>query len=801
MKAKAGSWRSVRRRLNVASVPVALLACQAGAAGVADRRVVVSLPADTLDAALLALGAASGTEIVSVERGLRSVRTRPLRGSMTVARALDRLLAGTGYRAIPGAGGSYRVVAAPRPRPRAPVRTPRVEPEPAVPADIVVTASKQRVPLLRYPGSLALVTGSPVRPDGGTGDISDLTRTLPILQGTQLGPGRNKVFIRGIADSSFNGTTQSTASVYLDDVQLNASGPDPGLRLYDMHAVEVLEGPQGTLYGSGAIGGVLRLTSNAPELNRTGGSAAGGVTATQDGAPGFDLAEMVNLPLVADVLALRGVVYRAQDGGYIDDPRRGVRNINRTDTLGARLAVRADPGDGWQVDASGVAQRIESRDGQYIDQPGGVLTRSNMVAQPFADRFLFGRLVVAKDWDSGLRLVSATGVADYTTADTFDATPNIRAARRPIVYTVNTDKLLLSQELRLSRSLPGGRSWLAGFTLVSDRSILSRGLGTPGSEIDITGVSNVTRAASVFGEATVSLLPGLTVTAGGRFTTARVDGEPSSTRRPTSYIKGRSTQRLDPTLALSYRLAADLALFARYQTGFRTGGLAVAQGIGRVATYQADAIGLVELGLRRLRSGTTGVGLSVSASTAHWDRIQADLINRRGQPFTTNLGDARIQTLEASLDWVPVPRLTLAASALYTHNQVFGPMADQSRENNRRLPETPPFAGHAGITYAWADDGADGGTVTPRVGGTIDYVGRSVLGTGDLLDVSQGDYATASLTAGARWRNLDVSLGLDNVTDVRANRFAFGNPFGLANRTQATPLRPRSLRLGIAAAW
>lgn len=755
----------------------------------------VALPASTLDAALLALSRATGTEIVSTETGLRSVATRAVRGTMTVERALAQLLRDTGYRAVAGSGGGYRIVLAPRRRAPARIALARPAPVAEIPADIVVTASKQRVPLLRYPGSLTLVTGSPVRPDGGTGDISDLTRTLPVLQGTQLGPGRNKVFIRGIADSSFNGTTQSTASVYLDDVQLNASGPDPGLRLYDMQSVEVMEGPQGTLYGAGAIGGVLRLTSNAPDPGRVAASTSLGATLTQSGAPGYDIAGMVNVPIVADRLALRSVAYRVRDGGYIDDPVRQARDVNRTDTLGMRLALRADPGDGWRVETSGVAQRIESRDGQYAERRDGALARSSTLAQPFADRFLFGRIVVTKDWDSGLRLVSSTGVADYTTDETFDATA--AGARRPIAYTIDTDKLLLSHELRLSRSLPGGRSWLGGITLVSDRSILTRAIGAIGSEVDIVGVSNVTRAASAFGETTIALVCDLSVTLGGRFTTARVDGEPSSTRRPGAYIKGRSTQRFDPTLALSYRVAPDLALFARYQTGFRTGGLAVAQGIGRVANYDADAISLAEVGMRRLRGGPTGIGLSVSASAAHWSGIQADLINRRGQPFTTNLGDARIQALEATLDWVPMPRLTIAASALYTHNEVSGPMADQSRENNRRLADTPPFAGHAALTYVWPK----GGAVTPRLGATLDYVGRSVLGTGDLLDVSQGSYATASLSAGARWRNLDVTLGLDNLTNAAANRFAFGNPFGLVARDQTTPLRPRNLRLGVAAAW
>ena len=93
-------------------------------------------------------------------------------------------------------------------------------------------------------------------------DMADLARATPILQNSELGPGRNKIFIRGIADSSFNGPTQSTASVYFGDVQLAYSGADPGLKLIDMQDVEVMEGPfQSKEAALAQKGGVLPLNS------------------------------------------------------------------------------------------------------------------------------------------------------------------------------------------------------------------------------------------------------------------------------------------------------------------------------------------------------------------------------------------------------------------------------------------------------------------------------------------------------------------------------------------------------------
>lgn len=790
------SRRRAGRRASLALILAALVLRASAAA----QPVTVAIPATTLADALTRLARAAGIDIVSTEPGLARLPARPLAGRMTPARALDALLAGSGYRAIAIDARSFRVVPAAVARPARPRPPPpaAATSDTAAPAqDIIVTASKQRVPLLRYPGSLTTIGGAPTLPARATGDMTEVARAVPILQSTQLGPGRNKLFIRGIADSSFNGAGQSTASVYLDDVQINYTGSNPGLRLYDMQAIDVLEGPQGTLYGSGAIGGVIRLTSNPVNLDRVAGSVAGGVTATRHGAPGGDLAGMVNLPLATGKLGLRAVAYGVHDGGYIDDPSRGLADINSVDTVGGRLALRAAPGGGWRIEASGAYQRIHAADGQYGDSAADPLVHRSRIAQPFGNDLLVGRLLIAKDWASGLNFVSASGVVRYAAAERYDATALGAGARPPTsIYNTDDSKVLVATEARLSRSTPNGSSWIVGFTLTSDRDILTRSLGSPDAEAEIIGVTNVTKAASLFGEGTLTLLPGLAATVGARLTTARIDGQPSSRPRSNNYVAGRSSRRIDPTVALSWRIAPRLAAFARFQTGYRTGGLAVAQGVGRVADYQADSITVGEIGVRKLRQRPTGLVLSGSVSIARWTNIQADLVSRRGTPYTLNIGDAEIQTVESDVDWMPTPGLRMTGAFLYTHNRVTGPTADLSTRANRRLAETPPLAAHGELSYEWR-----AGAVTPRVAGSVNYVGRSVLGTGDLYDVSQGQYASFGLAGGMKWRNVDVSLTIDNVTDVRANRFAYGNPFLFASRDLVTPLRPLNVRLGVAAAW
>lgn len=774
----------------------ALLVASAPAAARADDP-RIAIPAEPLDRALTALARQSGCDIISTEPGLARVRARPVSGKMTPREALRRLLDGTGYRAVAVDARSFRIerggavaLAQPTPRRKRP-------PPPAPTGDIIVTASKQGSTLLRFPGSALLIGGfAPSNDAARSVDMDDVARATPVLQNTELGEGRNKIFIRGIADSSFNGATQSTASLYFDEVPLGFAGPEPSLNLYDMKSVEVLEGPQGTLYGSGAIGGIIRLTPNAVDLAHVGASLAAGVTATQGGAPGFDTEGMINVPILDDHVALRVVGYRTRDGGFIDDPSRGRDDINRTDTVGGRATLAVAPGEGWSIELGALAQRIAAADAQYAETTDGRLARRSMFAQPYSDDIMLVRGVVRKHWDSGLELVSATGYVDLRTADTFDATRAIGSIG-PTVYINQQNDTLIVEETRLSRSVPGHIGWLVGVAYLHDRDIQARSLGPPDQQRDIIGVTNQTDSVSAFGEAIWPVTDQLALTAGARATSARTDGEPSVTPRNASFIQGRATRRVDPTLAASWLIGRHTALFARVQSGYRTGGLAVATGIGRVEDFGSDSIAVGELGLRKQRGGATGLELTTAISYARWRDIQADLYTRRGQPYTANIGNADIIGLETTGDYVPVRGLHASFAFLYTHNVVDGPLALLSTRANRRLPETPAFAGNAGLAYRWA--GAHDAIWDAGVSGR--YVGRSVLGTGDFLDVSQGKYATLDAQLGWRRHRFGVTLAGDNLADATANRFSLGNPTILAARQQTTPLRPRSVRLGFSVGW
>ncbi|QBM77604.1 TonB-dependent receptor [Sphingomonas sp. AAP5] len=781
------------------AAPFALAVCTVVAAPAIAQSVRITIASEPLDRALTSLARQSGFDIISTEPGLARIQARAVRGQMAPREALQRLLDGTGYRAVAIDARSYRVVRAPRTVGalirRVAVRKHADVTEPG--GDIVVTASKQGSTLLRFPGSALLIGGfAPGSLAARSVTMDDVARDTPVLQNTELGEGRNKIFIRGIADSSFNGPTQSTASLYFDEVPLGFAGPEPSLNLYDMKSVEVLEGPQGTLYGSGAIGGIIHLEPNPTDLAKTAASLSAGVTLTQGGAAGYDAAGMVNLPILKDRIGLRVVGYSERDGGYITDSMRRLGDINRADRIGGRASLVIAPGDGWSIELGALGQKIDAADGQYAETMSGPLERRSVLAQPYSSDIKLARGVVRKHWDSGLDLVSATGYVDLRTFDTFDASRTI-GATGPTVYTTEQSDKLFVQETRLSRAVPDKIGWLVGLAFLEDRDVQARTLGMPNQTRDIIGVSNRTDSVSVFGEANWPVTERLTVTGGARVTAARTDGEPSVTPRSNSFVKGRATRRIDPTLALSWLVGPRLALFARVQSGYRTGGLAVASGVGRVQDFGSDSITVGELGLRKQRTGATGLELTVAASYARWRDIQADLYTRRGQPYTSNIGNADIIGLEATGDWVPVRGLHANFAFLYTHNVVDGPLAQSSTKANRRLPETPAFAGNAGLSYRWTL--RDASMLSIATSGR--YVGRSVLGTGDFLDVSQGNYAVLDAQIAWHWHTFDVTLAGDNLTNATANRFSLGNPLILASRQQTTPLRPRNVRLGMSVAW
>ncbi|MBJ6120394.1 TonB-dependent receptor [Sphingomonas sp. BT553] len=780
------------------------------AAPVAAEPLLIDLPAGSVRQQVMALGRLARVSIVVPDARLWSRRVPALRGRMPASAALSAIAAQAGARVEAIGPGSWRltrrVAVAPRPPHRTVPSPPTAAPVEVGP-DIVVTASKRDTTRANFAGQVVRVSGRDLEL-GGAGGTERLTQRLTSVTSTYLGAGRNKLFIRGIADSSFTGPTQATVGQYYGDLRLSYNAPDPDLRLADLAAVEVLEGPQGTLYGAGSLGGLIRLVPNPPDLVNISGSAAIGGSATTHGKPGADTQVVLNLPVVSERLALRLVANTASEGGYIDKPLLDRVDVNRTRIAGGRATAHLELGAGWSAEVVRLGQRIRGADSQYADRDGVPLTRSAAVTEGFRSDFAQGQFVLAGRIGD-VRLRSTTGVTAHDLMERYDATA---PDGPPRLFAQANRTRMQANETRVWSSAPDGSGWLAGFSYVHNRTRLTRLYGTPGALVPTTGVVNAITERTLYGEASVRLLPGLLTTGGLRVTRSRLDGEgedvPLSLVLPAAITARRPQTIVLPAAAALIDLAPRAKLFLRYQQGFRPGGLAIEGDY--VRQFRNDRVATIEAGARLGEPGVDTIDASLTLARASWRDIQADFIDGSGLPSTANIGDGELWTIEGVVGARVMDGLRLEGAFSYNDGRIEEPSqaliafatadprvdsAAARAEILARLKQIPNIAritARGGATYRRRmGDGTD-----LTVDGWLRYVGSSRLGVGPVLGQRQGSYLDSGISGRLGLPGFGITASITNLTNERGNRFALGTPF-TTGRDQVTPLRPRTVRIGI----
>lgn len=789
-----------------------------------ERRAPVDVRAAPLGQAVRALGQQTGASIGFRQPRLRSIRVRAVQGRLTAGQALERMLADSGLKARRVAPETYLIEPAPRPRPvraRSLTRTSAPPPDLSGPEEIVVTGSKRDIPLGAYPGGVQIVDGDSISAGDASRGTELLETRIASVASTHLGPGRNKLFIRGIADSSFVGPTQATVGQYWGNSRITYSAPDPSLRMYDVQRIEVLEGPQGTLYGAGSLGGVVRVVPHAPDLRAFEGQAWGGVQAVRHGGIGADGGAILNVPLASERVALRGLLFGSTDAGYIDDRGRGLDDINRVRTFGGRLGLRVAAADGWTLDVDGVGQSIRGEDSQYADRDGGGLSRTGTVAQPYRNDYGLAEFVARKALGR-LEFTGSVGYARQYVSERFEGRaltdpgapglpalptgptviggePGLPLADAVFGQTNHID--MVTAEGRLAQRGADGTGWLVGISLLSNSASVHRRTYVRDDDsvgIPLTGVRNKVEEATLYGEATFEPVRRLTITLGGRATQARLSGksldvlEAVALRVNPGAEASRVETRLLPSVALAYRADDTLTLFARYQQGFRPGGIAVR--LEYIEQFEGDRVGTLEGGLRwRTERFETSAGLAWT----RWQSIQADLVDGFGFPTTSNIGNGRILSIGFASKWRPVAGLELEAALYLNDSRITAPAPllvslEGDHLELGRLPNVADVSGRLGLTY----ERHLTGDMRLDVTSFARYIGQSTLGVGGVLGQLQGDYLDTGLEVRVGTPRRGISLAVTNLLDSRGNRFALGSPFLIRDRNQITPLQPRSVRLG-----
>lgn len=766
-----------------------MFAIAAATPAIAAPHIVIDLPATSLGDAAIRIARSANVTIGMTDTGLARLATPPLHGRLTVDQALGRLLRGLPARAERIDRQSWRIVAA---HLEIPVARPETEPPPpSGEGEIIVTGSKTGTRFDRYAGTASVLSGSDLTL-GEQGQGTDaLVQRLPTFASTHLGSGRNKLFIRGVADSSFNGPSQAVVGEYLGDVRLNYNAPDPDISLYDVRSVEVIEGPQGTLYGVGALGGIVRIVPEPVNLGETEAQLALDAATTAHGGHGYDAVGLINVPIVASRAGLRALAFKTVEAGYIDDIGRGLNHVNQTRKSGGRATFSLRPGD-WKIDLGLVLQNIDSSDGQYAEKGFPPLTRSDRVAQPFDNDYLLTHLTVARDWGK-TSFLSASAFVRQRANSRYDFTPN--GAANPRIFDQSNHIDLFSNETRVSRLDSSGQGWVVGASILYDNERLTREIGAPAAPTRILGISNKVTEGALFGEAGHKLFGDVVATAGVRFEYARLVGEPLNRVANVEEPRRDETAVL-PSLSVSWQVDPRWMLFTRYQEGLRPGGLSVTPNQGGAPTaqrFKGDSLSSIESGVKMLPGATNRVRATITVFSAHWENIQADLVDMHGLPFTANIGSGRIWGVEAAMEWRPLAALSLSGALFMNDSQLTYAEPGVTSNERQEIPNVP----HVGLSGRVHYRHALRGQWQIDVNASGRFTGHSRLGTKPNLYIQQGNYVQSNASARIGTEKWGVTLQMDNLLDQHGNTFALGNPFDVSAGQQYVPQRPRTIRLGV----
>jgi iron complex outermembrane receptor protein len=800
---------STRRRLAAASVSVCALV---GAGAVAAPAFAADapgfrLPSEPLAAALVRFAVQGGVSVGGLPAPGCVGRSRPVSGAMPPAQALAALLPpGCGFEQVDAR--SFRIVS----RPLAvavppPARRPASDgAAPTRLDELVVTAEKRATPISRSATAVSALTGEDITSLGASSYEEVAAQTVSVAV-TNLGSGRNKIFVRGLSDGSFTGKTQSTVGLYLNDVPITYNAPDPDLRLADVARVEVLRGPQGTLYGSGSMGGIVRIVTARPDPTGLAAEVSAEGMLTQHGTPSSGVEAMFNAPLAQGRAAIRAVAYSDERGGYIDNPVLRLRDVNYSRRSGGRIAALVDLPGGWALEGGLAHQSIETADSQYTQGLDGPLTRDAAVREPHDNDF---SEISAEATHAGeaVDLKVSTAYIDHDLETRYDATGAFRAAggsRTGGAFDESKRSRLWVTEGLLSSKAPGRLRWLAGaFVSTTNETDAAQlvGVTPPEAARWIYRRRDLLSEAAAYGEVAYDLTSRLSVTVGGRWFATRVSthaGAFGLAQSPLAPIRGQLTdQGLAPKLRLSYAAASDMVVYAQMQEGYRAGGFNIPAAAGGgapenvAARFRPDHLWNYEIGAS---APLFDHRLTLRGAIFHadWRGLLTDQRLASGLPMTVNIGDGSNTGVEAEAAWRPDEHFLARANLLLERPRITRASDVFPARRDIGLPGVPYDMGGAFVRYRWR--------LTPslraEVNGQLSYVGRSYLtfdgGSGNRMG-GYGSGRVGAALSGEAWR---LTAYIDNVTDETGNTFAYGNPFSRARATQATPLRPRTVGLGI----
>ena len=691
--------------------------------------------------------------------------------------------------------------------------------------EVIVSAQKRETNLQNTPVAITVIGAEEIAKRVLI-NYRDYLNTVPGVSYQEVGAGQGRFVIRGL---NLGPTAANPLSgAYFGETILTGFGSVDGtagtgnidLRLVDIDRVEVLRGPQGTVFGASTLGGLVRIMPHEPKLDTFEAKATAGISSTdKNGGINYSVEGIVNIPIVTDKLAMRAVAYRFDDSGYVENvgatnpipgdaaalAAGGVAvnyDAGARETDGVRASLRFRPVQPVTIDVNLVREETEQvgRPDVHLSLPGEysqsrLLVDAGTEIEGLAITTDVANLDAEYNFNLG-GLVYTTSWVDHESRAEADFSFLVGASLGPTSLASPTDFEAFTQELRFVSSFPGALQFLAG-AYYEDRtrdqdSILSPTAAAPASTDPYSESTTVTdiEQAAFFGEVSFDLFDSLTISVGGRYFDYEVSQEGSSsnfTEEDGTIFKADVT----------YDFSDDVTLYARWSEGFRLAGfqreidpaddpdgdgiVEFSDGVSRRPPrfLDSDTTQNYEVGFKS-RLFDNSLTMNFAAYLIDWDGIPARFTTLGGRTLLFNAGKARSKGAEIEITSILTDGLSLELAGSY---------------NNTTLEEDAPSIGSAG------DDVPGSADFTARA--ALDYVfeigGHRAFARTDYEYVGEfysdfpktppaaGDYHQLHLSAGIKFEQVNVDVYVRNLTNADDVSLYYGAI------DRAYRLRPRTI--------
>jgi len=709
----------------------------------------INVPAQAMASAVQSLSRQTGAQIVIAGSAGAGKRSHAVSGNMNVGQALARMLAGTGLVARNVSPGTWAIVAegTPADTTSAPADTPQ---------EIVVTAQKRAEPLSKVPISETVFSAKDLQARGAK-DFKQIAADIPGLtlqaqSGSGFGDyGDSNVAIRGV----ISGTGAPTTAIYIDDVPVHvrqfADWSNGYPKLFDLDRVEVLRGPQGTLFAGSAEGGAILFVTPTPSLTTASGAARVAVEASELGAPSYEAGAAWGGPISDGTLGFRASGWVRRDGGFADrfSPATGARlaqNTNWEASIAGRLALRWQPAPSVSITPSLFYQNLYEHDKGLFWEQFGLYGLRSAIIQPRHDIMALPSLAIEAEI-GGVRVKSITSYLHRNVDSTYDATTYELTSLAGVLQlpndpthlvtqnTVSSDRAW-TQELRLTSVNPDARlSWVAGFfyqhsdqaynAAYSDPNLDSvadfvdgdnLGCASPAAanltwcaEAPLHGLYSYTdiqhqKDTEIAGYAnlTYRLTARLKASAGVRvshtiFTFTDAADGPWGPGTPTASAGRESAHPVTPRFNLTWQVDPDHMLYTSVAKGFRVGAVN-----SPVFGCEAD---LAQLGLT-----SAPVAVAPDSLRSYEAGFKGSFLSRR----------LRLEASVFRIDWKDIQQVVYLPSCGYTLNLNLGRARSQGGDLQARLTLLHGVTLNGSLAYT---DARNTSTIQPASGVLITHAG------------------------------------------------------------------------------